>query len=197
MIIYYLLMRLRDENKTEAIFNATIQLVNAIGFSEISISKIAKKANVSAATIYIYFENKEDMLKECYLKSKRLMSDSVIKGVDNTGSTRQQFENYTRNFVEFIMKNSDYFLFIEQVSNSPLLQNWCLDESSNLFTPVFDMFENGKKQLLIKQEDINLLIMYSMLPISQLAKSHIKGQFNLDESTLNKAIQMSWDAIKA
>ena len=190
-------MRLKDENKTEAIFNATIQLVNEIGFSEISISKIAKKANVSAATIYIYFENKEDMLKESYLKSKRLMSDFVIKGVDNTGSTRQQFENYTRNFVEFILKNSDYFLFIEQVSNSPLLQNWCLDESSNLFAPVFDMFENGKKQLLIKQEDVNLLIMYSMLPISQLAKNHIKGQFTLDESTLNKAIKMSWDAIKA
>ena len=31
----------------EAIFQATIQLLNEIGFSEISMSKIAKRANVS------------------------------------------------------------------------------------------------------------------------------------------------------
>lgn len=36
-------MRIRDENKVEAIYDATIQLVNEIGFAEASISKIAKK----------------------------------------------------------------------------------------------------------------------------------------------------------
>ncbi|WP_094092917.1 TetR/AcrR family transcriptional regulator [Paenibacillus physcomitrellae] len=43
--------------------------MNEIGFAETSISKIAKKAGVSAATIYIYYENKEDMLSKIYFES--------------------------------------------------------------------------------------------------------------------------------
>ncbi|MDB4867155.1 MAG: TetR family transcriptional regulator [Cohnella sp.] len=37
-------------------------------------SKIAKKAGVSASTIYVYFENKEDMLNKLYLSIKKKMS---------------------------------------------------------------------------------------------------------------------------
>ncbi|MEF7442026.1 TetR family transcriptional regulator [Paenibacillus lautus] len=41
-------MRYRDDNKVEAIFDATVQLINEIGFSDTSISKIANRASVSA-----------------------------------------------------------------------------------------------------------------------------------------------------
>jgi len=189
-------MRPRDENKTEAIYEATIQLVNEIGFSEASVSKIAKRANVSAATIYIYFENKEDMLGKTYLKCKRIMSGKLFAGLDDTLSIRAKFELFARNFVEFILNHSDYFMFMEQVTNSPLLQNWCLEETSSLYRPVYELFEEGKRHNLFKQEELNLLITYSVLPIAQLAKDQIKGEFQFDAAKLDTVIQMSWDAIK-
>ncbi|MCZ8522715.1 helix-turn-helix domain containing protein [Paenibacillus mucilaginosus] len=71
MIVYYRIMRHKDENKNEAIFKATIQLLNEIGFSDISMSKIAKRAHVSPSTIYVYFENKEDMLSKLYSNGKQ------------------------------------------------------------------------------------------------------------------------------
>ena len=54
-------MRYKDEAKQDAIIEATVKLVNQIGFAATSTSKIAKKANVSSATIYIYYKNKEDL----------------------------------------------------------------------------------------------------------------------------------------
>ena len=50
-------MRVKDELKQDALFNATVKLVNEIGFVASSVSKIAKEADISPATIYVYYEN--------------------------------------------------------------------------------------------------------------------------------------------
>lgn len=190
-------MRHRDDNKVEAIFDATIQLVNEIGFAETSISKIAKKANVSAATIYIYHENKEDLLLKTYLKVKGKMSENIFQGFDDSKTVKEQFDFIIRSYVEFAQNYKDYFLFMEQIMNSPLPQKWCLEDTAALFQPVFEMFDTGKVQGLFKQEDIRMLIVYAILPVAELAKIHLKNGTPFEAQQLNAAIVMSWDAIKA
>jgi len=75
-------MRHKDENKKESITIAAIQLINEIGLAETSMSKIAKRAGVSSATIYVYFENKNDMIKKLYLTIKKDMQQRVFNGID-------------------------------------------------------------------------------------------------------------------
>ena len=72
-------MRLQDENKKAAIFHATIKLVNEIGFASASIAKIA---NVSPATIYIYYKNKDDLLVSIFVDiqlKKKFARDERIR----------------------------------------------------------------------------------------------------------------------
>ena len=69
-------MRYKDELKQEAIIQATINLVNEIGFAASSVAKIARVAEVSPATIYIYYENKEDLLISTYIRIKQKMGTS-------------------------------------------------------------------------------------------------------------------------
>lgn len=190
-------MRYRDDNKVEAIFDATVQLINEIGFSETSISKIAKRANVSAATIYIYHENKEDLLYKTYLKIKGKMSERMFQGVDHTRTVHERFEAIIRNYVDFIQSFKPYFLFLEQIMNSPLPQKWCLEDTASQFQPIFEMFDAGIRQGLLKKEDINMLVVYSILPIAELLKAHLKNGTTLDSKQIESAIKMSWDAIKA
>ncbi|WP_281882917.1 TetR/AcrR family transcriptional regulator [Paenibacillus sp. YYML68] len=190
-------MRPRDDNKVEAIFEATVQLVNEIGFAETSISKIARTANVSAATIYIYHENKEDLLIQTYLRIKRSMSEKLFHGLDSSRPVKERFEAIVRNYIAFIYAHQAYFLFLEQIRNSPLLQKWCLDDMNALFQPVFEMFDEGKRQLLLKQADTEMLMVYAVYPIAELVKEHMKKGARLEEDQLNAMLQMSWDAIQA
>lgn len=81
--------------------------------------------------------------------------------------------------------------------NSPLPQKWCLEESSSLFQPVFEMFEMGKEQKLLKQADVRMLVVYSILPIAELVKENLKKGTSFEDRELNAALIMSWDAIKA
>jgi AcrR family transcriptional regulator len=196
MIAYYNLMRHKDEQKQEAIFQATIQLLNEVGFSELSMSKIAKKANVSVATIYVYFENKEDLLSKLYLMVKQKLSVKMLIGLDQTTSVKTGFELVLRNYIGFVLRNKDYFLFIEQFTNSPLIQKFCIDESASLFKSVFLLFEQGKKDKLFKQVHTNILITYSCMPIVELAKEHFRGELELTAEMITELINMSWDAIK-
>jgi len=190
------LMRHKDENKSEAIFEATIQLLNEIGFSEISMSKIAKRANVSSATIYVYFENKEDMLAKLYVRVKEKLSRQMIHKLDDTMSTRQLCEQFMRNSMQFILENKDYFLFLEQFATSPLMDKLCLEDTSFMFASLYDIVEKRKQAGDLKPMETTFLLTYCYLPVTQLAKAHFKGQFDATGEHLDHIIQMSWDAIR-
>ena len=59
-------MRPKSQSKYEAIISTTIELVKELGFTGISVAKIAKKAEISPATIYIHFKNREDLFIKIY-----------------------------------------------------------------------------------------------------------------------------------
>ena len=63
-------MRTKSTEKKEALLKATLNLINNNGFHAAPMSKIAKLAGVSPATIYLYFESKQDLVNQLYIKSK-------------------------------------------------------------------------------------------------------------------------------
>jgi AcrR family transcriptional regulator len=189
-------MRLKDENKSENIFNAAIQLINEFGLAEISMSKIAKKANVSSSTIYVYFENKEDMLNKLYLSVKEKMSRAVFDNFDDSTSF-QSYETFLRKLANFIFNNKDSFLFMEQFANSPLIHKLSRREGREFFDPIRNLFEKGKKHNVFKKVDTDLLVIFTFDPMTKFGKEYFNGQAEWNQENLNNIIQMSWDAVKA
>lgn len=56
----------RTEQKKTAILESALQLFLKYGIQKVSISEIAKKANVSQVTIYNYFESKHNLVNETF-----------------------------------------------------------------------------------------------------------------------------------
>ncbi|WP_332691740.1 TetR/AcrR family transcriptional regulator [Halalkalibacter lacteus] len=57
----------RKEQKKRNILEASLALFMEYGIQKVSISEIAKQANVSQVTIYNYFENKHTLIHEVFL----------------------------------------------------------------------------------------------------------------------------------
>jgi TetR/AcrR family transcriptional regulator, fatty acid metabolism regulator protein len=55
-------MAKRTSKKYDAILEASIRVIAKYGYHRAQVSKIAKEACVADGTIYLYFENKEDLL---------------------------------------------------------------------------------------------------------------------------------------
>ena len=115
MFIYYIKMRNRDDSKKAAIIRSTVKLVNEIGFVSSSVSKIAGEANVSPATIYIYYKNKEDLLVSTYIDIKRELSWAILEGFEDSLPIRDILRDFWLKAFEFISKNPESKKFIEAV----------------------------------------------------------------------------------
>ena len=75
-------MRLRDENKETLIREQAIALIVQEGFDGLSMQKLAKAANLSASTIYIYFKSREDLLNQVYIAVDEIFAKEVLKNFD-------------------------------------------------------------------------------------------------------------------
>ena len=65
--------------KRSALLKATLILVNNGGIQGASMAKVAKVATVSPATIYLYFESKQDMVNQLYLDVKSSFAEAAFQ----------------------------------------------------------------------------------------------------------------------
>ena len=189
-------MRTKDVKKKEALFEATVKLVNEIGFASSSVSKIAKEANVSSSTIYVFFENKEDLLVSTYVELKRRMSDALLDDFDDKLPIRDIIKGVWFSTFKYISNNLKYYDYLEQFANSPyssLVDREILEKE---FAPIIRVIERGIEQKIIKNVDLHILTAFLYNPISRLANPRLCQGLEMNEQDLEIAITMAWDAIK-
>lgn len=189
-------MRVKDEIKREAIFRATVKVVNKVGFAASSVAKIAREAGVSPATIYIYYENKEDLLVSTYIEIKRRFSAVVLRDFDESLPIRDILERAWRNTFAFITENPELFYYAEQFANSPFINRVNREEIEKPFEPVLNTLRRGIEQKIIKEVPMDMLLAFIFYPAYMLAKPQLCPGVELTEETIEAAFSMAWDAIK-
>jgi AcrR family transcriptional regulator len=190
-------MRVKDEKKFEAISQAAIHLIITEGLSGASMSKIAKQAGVSAATIYIYFTNKEEMLSELYRNCKLKMSIDLLHNVDTDGDVEKGLRQLWRNLYRYIPDHAEEFSFLEQFENSPHVEKICKEMIENEFKPLFTMIERGKELGVIKNLPHEMIRAFGFFPIIRLTKEELLGNLTLTEELLEQAFDLAWNSLKA
>ena len=189
-------MRIKDQHKQESIIDATIKLVNEIGFVSSSVSKIAKKANISPATLYIYYKNKEDLLVSTYVEIKKKMSKELLKNFDVNLPFRDIFENFWKNGFEFIGQNGELYQYSEQFASSPYSDLVDHKELEKHFEPFIKVLQKGIEQKVIKDVPFDILAVYIFYPIMVLSNPKMCRTIELNETVVRTSFNLAWDAIK-
>lgn len=183
-------------DKRNALVKATIELVNNNGFHDTSMSKIAKMANVSPATIYLYFENKQDLVNQSYLEAKIKFTDFVFKTYNENTSVKAGFELIWKRIAEFNIKECEYSLILNQCNNTPIIDEPSRKEGIRHLQPLLDLWKRGKDEGVIKPISDYILYAYSINPISFLILAQKQDQFQLTIANIEEAFQTAWDSIK-
>ena len=196
MIIYFMSMRTKDDIKQEALFEATVKLVNEIGFASSSVSKIAKEAGISPATIYIYYKNKEDLLVSTYVEIKKNIGRAVHEDFDDTLPIRDILKQVWFRMFDYISGHPDYFQYTEQFANSPYQALVDKKEIETFFEPVIRVLCRGIEQKIIKNVDFHILTAFIFYPILALSNARVCLDFELTQDNIEAAFTMAWDAIR-
>jgi len=195
LFIYLCAMRVKDEDKVTRIYQAAMLVINREGFEGSSMSKIAKEADVSAATIYLYFENKEDMLNKLYIHLKSKMGHSYFQDGTNLTASKGTFRTIWLNHYQYIMGNMEEHIFLENFSNSPLIDR--IEKENTLdYCPVFEsLFDQSKSSRLL--QPLHNDVIYSLLfaPISYLVKNTKTLGTTISTNELIQIFEASWRAI--
>jgi AcrR family transcriptional regulator len=189
-------MRTKDDFKQEALFQATVKLVNDIGFVASSVAKIAKEADVSPATIYVYYKNKEDLLVSTYIDIKQKFSKAVLENFDNHLPIRDILRNVWFSMFKYASKYPEYFKFTEQFANSPYDSLVNKDEVEKYFDPMVELMQKGIDQKIIKDVNVDLLMAFMFYPIMGLSNARSCKNFVINDDNIETAFTMAWDAIK-
>jgi AcrR family transcriptional regulator len=183
-------------DKRNALVKATIELVNNNGFHATPMSKIAKMANVSPATIYLYFENKQDLVNQTYIEVKAEYTKYAFENFDATLSVEAGFEHIWKRIADFKLKECENAMFLAQCDNTPMIDEVSRQEGIKHLQPLLDLWTRGKKEGIIKPLSDYLLYAYSINPLSFLMITQKRGAFQLDKTHLEEAYQSAWSSIK-
>ncbi len=167
-------MRRKDDEKEKSIKEAVIKLILREGFHGASISKIAKIAGVSPATVYIYYENKENMLQDIYREYSEEIFDYVLARVEREMNARMLIEKMVISYYTFIKDHEEIFNFVEQFSACPSLIGACAH--TDRLHDIYDLMQRMKNSRMIKDYQNDTLMAIIFYPVKAISLNKSKTE---------------------
>ncbi len=183
-------------DKRNALVKATIELVNNNGFHATPMSKIAKMAKVSPATIYLYFENKQDLVNKTYIEVKAEYTKYAFETYKENMPIEEGFKLIWNRIADFKLKECENAMFLAQCDNTPMIDEQSRQKGIKHLQPLLDLWTRGKEEGIIKPISEYLLYAYAINPLSFLMIIQKRGAFQLDKTHLEEAYQSAWNSIK-
>jgi len=111
-------MRTRDIGKEQLVKEKAIEMIVRDGLESFSVNKLAKACNISVATLYIYYKDKDDLIIKIGIEEVHRMSARMAKGLDPEASFAVGLKQQWKNRVKQMTENPTPQLFFEQLRNS-------------------------------------------------------------------------------
>ena len=170
-------MRTRDIDKEKSVITNAITMFVQDGFQGFSMNKLAKKCNISVATLYIYYEHKDDLIKKIGVDIGRKFFDTMVRDFSAelpfSKGLWQQWENRAAFAISFPQEVA----FFEAARHSPhgeyIMQS---SQLANFKEIMSGFFENAirNKELIPLPLEVFWSIAYG--PLYALLRFHSEGK---------------------
>jgi len=181
--------------KQNDILDAALQIISERGFHDSPISAIAKQAGVGAGTIYRYYETKDDLIRDLYLREKVAVVDQMLVGTNQELTVKENFRRIWGNALRIHTSDQPKFRFMDQFYNSPYSGTVSAEERREL-TARFDVLMNravGEKILRdLPQPVVGAVMMGTVSYLAQILRSHA---LELTDELSEQAFDAVWRAI--
>lgn len=166
-------MRTKDENKELAVREMALKMIVEQGFKGFSMQKLAKEANVSPATIYIYYKDRSDLLNKLYQEVMGRTNAAALQGFSADMAFEDGLKLLWLNRFRYYAKHPDDFYFIMQFINSPLIAG--LDEEDDGYGKLMQAFyKNAVRNKEVAKLPLEIYWTIAYAPLYQLIKFHLQ-----------------------
>lgn len=182
-------MRHKDEDKARRIKEAVIRLVLEQGFEGASVSKIAKEAGVSPSTVYVYYENKEQMLASIYEEYSVNIYEYLCSQVHCGMDGGQIVSALMHGYHDYIRKNYEIFKFLEQCAHCPSL---CDGKKKEDVCSSYATIDEMRAKGIFKDYSAECLATVMFSPVKSIARYYPE---DYARDLLNEVVSLIRDSI--
>lgn len=151
-------MSLREE-----ILEVSKEILIKDGFSKMSMRRIAKRANVSATSIYLHFKNKDDLLVTLIEESIAKLKSALMEVLEPSGDLINQLEIITRRYVDYaLMHPQEYeIIYMVRPEEMPKYPKEKFRDVRSAYELIAEVISEGNRKESIEVED-SLISAYTL-----------------------------------
>jgi TetR/AcrR family fatty acid metabolism transcriptional regulator len=145
---------MKHPDKHRKIIRAATKVFAKKGFFNARISDIAKEAKVADGTIYLYFNNKFDILLSVFEQEIGKLIDQVTLLLEKENNPNQRLTIFIANHLEEMKKNKYLaeVIHIELRQTSKLMREYRKNKFNEYLNIIATIIENGQQEGFFRQD---------------------------------------------
>jgi AcrR family transcriptional regulator len=195
-------MRTRNTDKVELVRQKAIEMIVGEGFQGFSMNKLAHACDISVATLYIYYKDKDDLIKKIGSDIGRTFMTETLKnfsaGMPFAEGLKKQWENRAR----FALKYPKEVACYEIIRHSAHGEYIAEQGLQGFKTAMTEFCRNAiqNKELIPVPPDVFWSVAYG--PLYTLLRFHSEGKtisgrpFKFSKKVMEEALRLVIKALK-
>ena len=146
----------KDNEKHHRIIEAATKIFAKNGFYQSKIAQIAKEAGVADGTIYIYFENKDDILISLFEEQMKVVLDNMTLQLTKIDDPAEKLEIFASTHLDLIEKNKDMaeIIQVELRQSGKFMKEYKNERFLEYLDIIGDIISDGQKRGLFREDVI-------------------------------------------
>ena len=149
-------MKNRNGEKYFRIINAATKIFARKGFFQAKVSDIAREARVADGTIYLYFENKDDILISLFEEQMKAVLENMIAQIAEERDALKKIEKFALTHLKLIElnKNMAEIIQVELRQSGKFMKEYKNEKFLQYLNLISDIIKEGQEQGVFRKEVI-------------------------------------------
>lgn len=188
-------MRHKDETKVTAMYDAVITIMVQEGTQNLSVAKIAKRANISVATLYIYYHDKQDLLGHVYLRIKDMIDAELFREWDEHATVEQQFKTVVSHYAKALRQHPQEAVAMRLFNATPnLIAAAVYQTGMARGLPIERLFQRGVAEKTFRPVSFALFTAFVFRPFDAACETKFRQGDRLSAEESRQMLAMAWQA---
>lgn len=146
----------KNTEKYYKIIDAATKIFAKKGFHQARISEIAREAQIADGTIYIYFENKDDILISLFEEQMNAVLDNMVEKISEQNNPIKKLEKFALTHLQLIEQNKNLaeIIQVEIRQSSKFMKEYKNEKFTQYLDLVGKIIQEGQENGVFKKEVI-------------------------------------------
>ena len=179
---------MKTADKHSKIIRAATKVFAKKGFFNARISDIAKEAKVADGTIYLYFNNKYDMLLSVFEEKIGKLVEKITTQIEKEDDPRRMLEIFIENHLREMKKNKNLaeVIQIELRQTNKIIKDYRNNKFSEYLNIISMIIRKGQSDQVFRQDILpgiaKRAIFGALDEIARIWNINIESEYDIDET---------------